>query len=564
MTFDQKNWEIQHQISKIASESLKYYDPLLQQLMYNRGIATKEQAELFLRGGFTLDPDPFQFRDMELAVNRISFAIDHDQKIAVYGDYDVDGVTSTALLVSFFRELGADVVKYIPDRFTEGYGLNFNAIDKLKSIGTDLLITVDCGIRAVKEVEFANRKGIDVIITDHHTPGFDLPNAFAVIDPKMPDDQYPEKMLAGVGVAYKLASALAQHSETHNIRSENYLDLVAIGTIADLAPLTGENRALVKDGISLLRNTNKQGLWSLMNLSRVNPQNISSTDIGFVIGPRLNAAGRIDSADIAYNLIMEDDPVRGSELSQELEIINRKRQILTQETQSLAKEIATKDLSDDSSIYIAADRSFNEGVVGLAASRLVEDFYRPSIVASIGAEYTRASCRSIPEFHITRALDKCSDLLEHHGGHASAAGFTVLNENFPELKERLRSIADAELGDNNLIPSLQIDCEIQLSELTPDFYNEIQKLKPFGYGNPTPLFTSMDVMVHRKFTVGQDKSHLKLILSDGRITFDAIAFRLGYLYAHLTDRIDIVYSFEINEYNGRKNYQLNIKDIKLR
>ncbi|MEJ2758222.1 MAG: single-stranded-DNA-specific exonuclease RecJ, partial [Anaerolineales bacterium] len=502
-----------------------------------------------------------QLLGTEKAVERIGQALKNNEQIAIYGDYDADGVTATALMVQTLTAMHPHVRAYIPNRFTEGYGLNQLALQKLKSEGIDLVITVDCGIRALEDADYAKSIGLDLIITDHHTTGQDLPQAAALINPKQPDDPYPEKVLAGVGVAYKLAKALIETYHPAGLVPEDLLDLVAVGTVADLVPLEGENRALVRQGLTYLKTPQRQGLASLMGVAGITAANISAMDIGFGLGPRINAAGRIGSAKDALALLTTKDIFEAGQLAQTLDNRNRERQRITYEIQELAEELSG---AHDPGTYLlfAHHPNFNPGVVGLAASKLVEQYYRPAIVGFRNEEYTRASCRSIPEFHITKALEQCSDLFTQYGGHAAAAGFTVPNKNLSELNTRLNKLAEDTLYGQSLHPSLEIDTEVNLIDLKPALLREMDRLEPTGQGNPSPVFASRNVFVRGARSVGRDGSHLKLILSDGKITFDAIAFRFGHLVDDIPGQIDIAFAFEINEFNGRKTLQLNIKDIK--
>ncbi|HEY62741.1 MAG TPA: single-stranded-DNA-specific exonuclease RecJ [Anaerolineae bacterium] len=556
-----KRWQIYPTLTPEAQKELSNYPPFFRQILFNRGYATQKSSKVFLAEIPSPEHDPFLIHGIEEATNRILFALEKKQSISVYGDYDVDGVTATALLTLFLKSVGGSVTGYIPNRFDEGYSLNKEAITNLHEQGTDLIITVDCGVRSIEEVDYANTLGIDIIISDHHHPGNELPRAFAVIDPKQSDDSYPEKNLAGVGLAYKISSAISQRLNSRQYRAADYLDLVALGTVSDLAPLVGENRSLVRDGIDLLRRTNRQGLYSLMKVCGINPEKVNASNIGYSIGPRLNAAGRLNSALAAYNLLISDDLNEVSKIAQDLDYQNKQRQEITIKIQEKAEKLAI-EYEPNPLLLFAADKSFNPGVVGLAASKLAEEFYRPAIVAHIGDKYSRGSCRSIPEFHITEALDQCKDILEHHGGHAAAAGFTVKNENLPELRKRLSEIASSQLNKIDLLPTINADLEIKLSELTPDLLPYLDKLQPTGYGNPQAKFLcrGLQPIYHRQ--VGRDGNHLKLKVSDGWITYDAIAFNQGYWHEHMPKYIDIIFTFEINEYQGRKNLQLNIKDLK--
>ena len=559
-----KRWVIAPPITSQADEALAKFPPILRQIVFNRGMGTDAEARAFLKAEPNSNTDPFQLIGMAATVDRIRYALDHNEPIAIYGDYDVDGVTATALLVDALRALGADVRGYIPNRFDEGYGLNTDALDSLKADGIKLVITVDCGIRSPDEALHARTIGLDLAISDHHHPdGENLPPALAVINPKQHGDPYPDKDLAGVGIAYKIAEALisTQHSAI-SLQLDDLLDLVALGTVADLAPLVGENRVLVRRGLRQIRGTKRQGLYSLAGVAELKIEKVTAGNIGFILGPRLNASGRLESALASFELLTTTDFMRAGQLAQQLDVQNRQRQGLTRSMQEQAESIA---MSEDPEAFLlfAAHEDFNPGVVGLAASRLTEIYYRPAIVAAKNAEETRGSCRSIPEFHITDALDQCKDLLVRHGGHAAAAGFTVKNENLPELVTRLKAIAKDQLGEKDLRHTLSADMEVLLSDLNFEVLKHLNYLEPTGYGNPDATFVSRNVKVKFSRTVGSDGKHLKLTLEDERgSAFDSIGFRMGHLKPTLPPRLDVLYRFESNEYNGRTSLQLNLKDVK--
>ena len=527
-TPNSKRWIIPPLITPEADSELSKFPPVLRQILFNRGYATDAEARTYLNAKPNVNYDPFQMTGMRAAVDRIQFAIANHEPIAIYGDYDVDGVTATALLVETLTYLNANVRGYIPNRFEEGYGLNGNALDELKADGVKLIITVDCGIRSPSEALHARTIGLDLIISDHHHPdGENLPPAFAVINPKQHGDIYPDKDLAGVGIAYKIAEALLSFQPSA-FSLESLLDLVALGTVADLAPLVGENRVLVRRGLKQMRQTTRQGLFSLAAVSEVVLAKVNAGHIGFMLGPRLNAAGRLKEALTAFELLTTVDVFKAGELAQQLDMQNRERQRITRDMQKKAEEIA---MSDDSDAYLlfAAHEDFNSGVVGLAASRLTDSYYRPAIVASKGEEETRGSCRSIPEFHITDALDQCADLLVRHGGHAAAAGFTVKNENLSALVERLKAIAKEKLSHEDLRPTVTADAEVSLVDIRPDLYEKcLRYLEPTGYGNREASFVARGVKVKSSRTVGADARHLKLSLEDeNKFAHDAIGFKLG-------------------------------------
>lgn len=567
MTFyppKEKRWIIPPQITPEADSDLSAFPPVLRQILFNRGYVTDADARAYLNAKPNVNTDPFQMTGMREAVDRIQFAIRNNEPIAIYGDYDVDGVTATALLVETMQKLDADVRGYIPNRFEEGYGLNNNALDELKVNGVKLVITVDCGIRSPNEALHARTIGLDLIISDHHHPdGAHLPPALAVINPKQDGDIYPDKDLAGVGIAYKIAEALVG-AQSSAFSLDPLLDLVALGTVADLAPLVGENRVLVRRGLRQMRQTTRQGLFSLAGVSDLALAKVNAGHIGFMLGPRLNAAGRLKEALAAFELLTTTDAFKAGKLAQMLDMQNRERQRITREMQARAEEMA---MSEDPNAYLlfAVHEDFNSGVVGLAASRLTEKYHRPAIVASKGEEETRGSCRSIPEFHITDALDQCADLLVRHGGHAAAAGFTVRNENLSELVARLKAIATEKLSQEDLRPTVMADAEVSLTDVRPDLYEKcLRYLEPTGYGNQEARFVARNVKVKNSRTVGADGKHLKLSLEDeNRFTHDAIGFRLGEWHKNIPARVEILFTYEPNEYNGRVSYQLNLKDLKV-
>jgi single-stranded-DNA-specific exonuclease len=504
---------------------------------------------------------------MAEAVDRLNKAIINRELIAIYGDYDADGVTATALMTQVLTALGARVQAYIPNRFDEGYGLNNEALLDLANQGVRVVLTVDCGIRSVNEVSYGNSLGLEIIITDHHHVGPELPPALAAINPKQPDCSYPFKELAGVGLAYKLSQALlecdAARSRGPACEADQFLDLVALGTVADLAPLYGENRKLVYRGLQQLNQSLRPGLSALMQAADLKSKTISAGTIGFVIGPRLNAAGRLDSALAAYHLLMAQNELEMIHLAGQLHLQNRERQKLTREMVEMARQSILAD-QGASPLYLISHPDFNPGVVGLAASRLTEEFYRPTLVAEQGPEQTKGSARSIPEFHITEALDQCADLLVRYGGHAAAAGFTVKNENLAAFEERLLAIANEQLDLPQLRPTISIDAQINLKGVRPELVEAVTNLQPFGYGNRTPLFLTPNLVVKQKKAVGQDSHHLRLVLHDGRQAWSAIAFRQGHWADKLTlsQQIDAVYCLEFNEWNGRRRLQLNVKDLR--
>ncbi|HPA33234.1 MAG TPA: single-stranded-DNA-specific exonuclease RecJ [Anaerolineaceae bacterium] len=553
-----RRWQIAPALPAEANIALVEYPYPIRQILYNRGCLDADSAERYLRAQPVMY-DPFQMIGMEDAVARILSAISMGEEIVVYGDYDVDGVTATALLVQVLQQMGGKARAYIPNRFDEGYGLNNEALDVLAQEQVRLVITVDCSIRSPVEAEHARSCGMDMIITDHHHPKDEIPNAWAVICPRQEGDPYPDKNLAGVGLAFKLAQALLLRHPVEGVSAEDWLDLVALGTVADLVPLVGENRGLVRAGLRILRMGRRQGVLSLAQAAGLNPERLTAGDISFGLAPRLNAAGRLESALAAFAILMSTDPMEAGPLAQKLDDQNRQRQKITQEIQLAAELMAAEEVSPH--LIFAVHPEFNSGVVGLAASRLVEAYYRPAIVGQIGEETTRASCRSIPIFHITKALDECADLLVRHGGHAMAAGFTVSNHQLEELRVRLQAIAERELADQELVPSLRADIELPLSEIRPSLLPYLDQLQPTGTNNPEAVFVARNLWVTNSRTVGAEKKHLKLTVTDGSITYDAIAFRQGHWQDQMPESVDLMFTFEKNNFQGREYLQLNVKDI---
>jgi len=534
------------------------------QLLYNRGITDPGEARSFLQGG-ELEPNPFRLKGVTEAVTRLRRAIRGGELIAVFGDFDVDGVTATALLVRTLRALGAQVQPYIPHRVQEGYGLQLETLRHLYRQGVRVLVTVDCGIRAVSQIEKA-RRGLDIIVTDHHHVGLELPPALAVINPKQPDCPYPFKELAGSGVAFQLARALLRADarsalgEPGTLQEEELLDLVALGTVADIVPLIGENRALVTQGLERLNKPQRAGLQALLNQAGVQPGEVTAMSISFTLGPRLNAAGRLDTAMLSYQLLTSPSLEEAKPLAEKLEAINRDRQHLTEEMLKQAREqVMAEPLLP---LLFAVDEGFHPGVLGLVASRLAEEFYRPAVVVEMGEELSRGSARSIPEFHITRAFEECASLLERHGGHRAAGGFTIRNENLPAFREQLLAIAQRELEDVELVPSLDIDVEVELREVDWATRALVEQMEPCGEGNPPPLFLSRRVQLREARAVGREGRHLRLLLTEGRAVWGGIGFGLGSWAGRLGDRVDVVYAIEVNEWNGERRLQLNVQDLR--
>ena len=559
-----KRWEIAPRAPKEHFARFADLPPLLAQILYNRGLRESDAVAAFLSDEAPAI-DPFRLKGMGDAVMRLRRAILEAESIAVYGDYDVDGVTATVLLTQTLRAWSAKVTPYIPDRFEEGYGLNAGALDRLAAQGVRLIVTVDCGARAPAEVEHGNQIGLDTIITDHHEPEGDrLPPARAVINPRQPGCPYPDKRLAGVGLAFRLAQALAwelaRDGRPLPFPVDELLDLVALGTVADLAPLLGENRHMVRRGLALINARARPGLAALSDASGLIAGQIDAASIGYTLGPRLNAAGRVEHARAAYELLASENVERAAQFAYQLNEQNRERQRLTAEIveQASAQALAA---DPDAALLFAGSAGFSPGVIGLAASRLMELHHRPAIVLSINGGEARGSARSIAQFHITHALDECREVLIKHGGHAAAAGFTVQVERLDELKARLSAIAAAQRAEGDWSPVLKADALVRLSRLTHDMQAHLARLEPFGMDNPPPIFVSRDIRVSSARPL-KDGAHLKLALLDenGR-AWDAIAFRMGDRLTHVTEAIDIAYTLELNTWNGEQRLQLNVKDF---
>lgn len=539
--------------------------PVLGQILFHRGLTDGPAIEAFLRGT-TRVKNPYTLKGLPEAVTRIRRGLRQGEKMAVYGDFDADGVTSTTLLVQALRAVGAQVEPYIPHRVDEGYGLNNHALTHLRERGCTLVITVDCGIRSIHEAEHARQIGVDLIITDHHHPGPQLPAAYAIVNPRQPDCRYGYTGLAGVGVAYRLAQGVLRavsngdrHS-TNGLDESDLLDLVALGTVADIVPLTAENRDLVRQGLNRLKATRRTGLLALMDNAGVTPDQVDTTAIGFRLAPRLNAAGRLKSAMLAYQLLSSQEMAEAQPLAAQLGALNQQRQTLTEQTVMQARQ-QIEENPGNGYLLMAEGDSFLHGVVGLAAGKLADEYYRPVVVIERGPQVSHGSARSIPEFHITAALDQVAHLLERHGGHAAAAGLTVRTDRLPALREALQEIAASTLADQALQPALQIDAEVRLGDLDWGLYGLLQQIEPCGEDNPPPVLLARNCQVVEARTVGSDGAHLKLKLSDGWTTRDAIAFRQGARLSRLRNRVDVVFNLEANTYNGNRTLQLNVLDL---
>jgi single-stranded-DNA-specific exonuclease len=532
---------------------------LVSRLLQNRGITDPSEAEIFLKADKRLAIDPFSVPDMHLAVNRVYKALMSGEKIAIYGDFDVDGITATALLVQGLGELGGDVVPYIPHRVQEGYGLRIPALEKLHKQGVTLVITVDTGITAFAEIEKARKMGMEILVTDHHVPLDELPPAGIIVDPKRSDSTCPFKEFAGVGVAFKLLEGLLSGSRRDDLLNSS-LELVTLGTIADMSPLISENRHWVKSGLHLLKSTGRIGLVELMNVANIEKSRLTAETISYQIGPRLNSAGRLDDAGTSYQLLVTQDRAEARILAADLEEKNRERQRLVAETYDKARRQILED-GADRVILMASDADYPPGVIGLVAGRLADEFYRPVILFKIGTDACRGSARSIPEFDLMEALKSCHHLLTRYGGHARAAGFNMHIRDMQQLQKRLRSLAEEQLTGLDLRPHINIDAEISLSAFAGGTFEEMRQLEPFGMGNPVPVFLSRKAEVVEQRLVGNQKDHIKLKLRQDGIVWDTMGFRMGNYLGELARHIDIVYSVEVDNFNGKGQLRLNLLDF---
>lgn len=530
------------------------------QLLFNRGIRSAEDAHTFMNPDSSLSHDPGLLPDILPAVRRLADALDSGELIGIYGDFDTDGITSTALLVRAFTGLGGRVLPYLPDRVAEGHGLNNDALRRLQESGVTLIVTVDCGATATDEINFAAELGIDVIVTDHHTIHGTPPSPVALVNPKAHNSRYPYPELTGVGIAFKLAQAL--YEDLGQDLPTDLMELVALGTVADVGPLTGENRYLVKEGIERINASANPGIRALASVAGYEMGTLSSSSLSFGLIPRLNAAGRLGHAGISLDLLTSTDANRATAIASELEIQNRRRQSLTESGVAQAEaQIQRQHPSGVPSLIVVGHASWEPGILGLIASRINDSYYRPAIAVQIGPEVSRASARSIPEFDIISAMESCGPLFTKYGGHARAAGFTIPTERMRELVAKLRELADVDIQGAQLQPEISIDCEALPSEVEGPTFEFVQRLSPFGESNPTPVFAARGVRVLQVRGVGGGK-HLKMRLADSEKSWDAIAFRQGD-QAHIArDHIDVAYSMEWNTWQGRTTLQMLVEDIK--
>ncbi|WP_026558635.1 single-stranded-DNA-specific exonuclease RecJ [Bacillus sp. J37] len=536
--------------------------PLVASLLVNRGINSVEAAQEFLDTDSQTFHDPFLLKDMDKAVQRIQKAIHNNEHILVYGDYDADGVSSTTVLLTTLRKLGAKADFYIPNRFSEGYGPNETAFRLAHERGFSLIITVDTGIAAVHEAEVAKDLGVDLIITDHHEPGPVLPDVLAIIHPKQPECTYPFKELAGVGVAFKLSHALLGEVPT------DLLEVAAIGTIADLVALHGENRLIAKRGINQLKTTNRIGLKALLKIANVKLKEINEDTIGFALGPRINAVGRLQSADPAVDLLLSDNEEEAMMIAEEIDLLNKERQKLVNTmTEEAIEEVNTRFPIEQNPVLVIAREGWNPGVVGIVASRLVDRFYRPTIVLSIDKEkgIAKGSARSIAGFDLFENLSTCRDILPHFGGHPMAAGMTLQLEDVNELRERLVEKAHMILTEDDFIPVSRVDVSCKLEDITVKSIEEMQQLSPFGMNNPKPIIHLEDMTLANVRKIGAEQNHLKIVFSQEEQQLDCVGFGMGYIHDELSPAVAVsaIGELTINEWNNLRKPQIMLKDLKV-
>ena len=565
MISQRNKWIPPKNIPVSAAKELSSFSSVLQSVLFQRGVNTEEKATAFFSRDTSLQHDPELMLNIQKAGKLVKSAVDKKHRICIYGDYDADGVTGTALLVKLFRDLGAEVSYFIPHRTESGYGLNQAALDQILAAGTNLLITVDCGITAVDPIDYAKKKGVKVILTDHHLPGSVLPPADAILNPNLALDPYPNKHLAGVGVVYKLSQHLSSYFP--NLVPEKFLPLVAIGTVADVVPLTGENRYLTAAGLKSLNTPLKlsQGLHSLLGAANLKPGRLSASDIAFQIGPRINAAGRIDDASSAVELLLIDSRSKApnaGELALHLNSLNTHRKI---ETDKILQHPKITRICADSAIpdlIFVVDEEFHPGVVGIAAGKLSSQYHRPVIIGSVKEDKVTASCRSIEGFDITKALNNFSYLLDKFGGHSAAAGFSTDISNISSLNEALKDLVSTDPSLGDLSPTIQIEAEVELDVISDSLLAELELFEPTGHQNPQPILFLPGVKASKIRLLGSNQNHLRFTIQHQKNSLSAIGFGLGALKPLLTKPVDLLFHLEENIFRSRRSLQLRVLDIR--
>lgn len=557
-----KKWEFYNTDQKRVNELVDKFNinPLLAEIIVNRNIGEDEKVRIFLNPTRNDFKDPFLFKDMNIAVDRIIQAINKQEKTVVYGDYDVDGITSTTVLKKFLQERGLQVDTYIPNRLDEGYGLNKEAIDAIAQKQTKLIITVDCGISGIKEVEYANELGMETIITDHHEAGEELPKALAVIDAKRKDNTYPFRGLAGVGVVFKLIQAIAIKLGLEEKEYLKYLDLVCVGTISDIVPLIEENRVIAKLGLKLMAVTKNLGLKALIQAAGY--QKIDSNAVSFGIAPRINACGRMGHEEDALKLFMTEDEKEAQSITQTLNEYNRERQETEKRIYEEALQKIEKEKIEEKNSIVLGAENWHHGVIGIVSSKVTEMYFKPSILVCFEGEEAKGSGRSVPGFDLHEALGNCKEVLEKYGGHEMAVGLTLKKEKFSVFQKRFEEV----VKDSNIeeiVPILYIDGQVTLKDMKKEIIKELELLEPFGEGNKLPLFLYKNLKIDSIRALSEGK-HLKLTLKDTNYIVNAIGFNLGYLAEEylIGDKVDVVGVLELNTFNGNESIQINLKDIR--
>lgn len=538
----------------------------LARILAGRGLTEYQQCRDFFNPELSQMHDPFLFGPMEQAVQRICRAIDGGEQITVHGDYDVDGVTGTCVIVRILRKLGAKCEYYLPNRLVDGYGVSKAGLEKIAATGSTLVITVDCGITAVEEAIHAKELGIDLIITDHHEPQKEIPAAFAVLDPKIEGEPYPDKNLAGVGVGFKLAQAVALRRNVPDEVWKEELDLVSIGTAADIVPLVGENRIIAAYGYEQIKNTLNGGLAALMREQNLEGKPITTADVVFKLAPSINAAGRLGEPGRGAKLFISTDPGEWRAFARELVQVNEERRAFDEKVQREAIAWAGANIDfDEEYVIVAGDREWHAGVIGIAASKMVDNYCRPAFLFSIDENgEAKGSGRSIEGCDLVAALTECDDLMIKYGGHKMAAGATLREENLPEFRRRFNEAVRKQLTEEQLVPTVKVDGDVRLAQLTPKFFNIIKRMEPFGPKNMRPVFVSEGVQHYRKpRTVGKGGAHLKLSLIADGVIIDGIAFGFGKRYREVVDaqRLTVAYTLTENEYMGKRSLQMNVKGL---
>ena len=537
-------------------------------LMVQRNITTAAEADAFFLPSLNYLHDPFLMKDMNLAVDRISSAIKKNERILVYGDYDVDGTTAVAMMYSFLKGQYSNISYYIPDRYKEGYGVSFKGLDYAFENNCKVVITLDCGIKAVEKVKYAHSKGLDVIICDHHYPGDEIPGALAVLDPKQPSCSYPYKELSGCGVGFKLIQAYARVHAIPFSEITHFLDLVAVSIASDIVPITGENRVMAYFGLRQLNDSPRTGLKEIIRESEVHKE-LSVEDVVFKIGPRINAAGRMETGGKAVELLISEDIKLAADISREINNFNTERRSVDRIITTEAMRMISEDQRNvNARTTVLYNPSWRKGVIGIVASRLIETYYRPTVILTESNGFATGSARSVQGYDLYQAIEACSDLLESFGGHMFAAGLTLKKENINLFKERFEKYVNSTITDDQLVPRVFIDSELAFSEINENFYKVMNKFQPFGPENMSPIFVSRNVFDSGAGRmVGSSGEHLKLDLcqeSTGTRTFPAIAFSQANHFEYIKggNPFDICYSLEMNEFRGTRNLQLNIRDLK--